>query len=38
MHHAVSIIALLYGSLYTEYERECGITAVYFVQKNEFCK
>lgn len=32
MYHAVSIIALVYGSLYTEYEREPGITAIYFVQ------
>lgn len=38
MHYAVSIIALDYGSLYTEYERESEIIAVYFVHKNKFCK
>lgn len=34
MHHAVSVRALVYGSLYTEYERESEIIAVYFVHKN----
>lgn len=38
MHRAVSIIALVYGSLYTEYEKESEIIAVCFVHKNEFCK
>ena len=38
MCHDLSIIALCYGSLYTEYERESGIVAIYFVHKNDFCK
>lgn len=38
MCHGILIIALVYGSLYTEYEKESGIIVTYFVHKNEFCK